>query len=395
MQVLHITNKPIYPILDGGQMAMEKLMRNFINLGFEIKNLSLETHKHPFDICSYPKEIQDLVNPEAHYIDSRVKAWDVFLSFFKKESYHAKRFKDLNFELIIKELLETNQYEYVILESTFLMSYIHVIRKYSDAKVILRAHNVEYQIWKQHARSENSILKRYFFKKLANDLKRFELSYINLLDGVFCISEQDRDFFRRRAVKTPTIVIPVFMQVNKDLEVDYSNNDYHFVGSMSWKPNSDAVKWIINQISPELQSLFPNVKIHIAGSAMPKSMKNKRIKNIIFHGKVNNMAEFMSQNGTLIVPLKSGSGVRIKILEALSIGIPIISTEKGKEGINIIPKKHYLNANITKEFLLQMKLLNDNTEKKKSMGEDAKLFIEKEYSIEIVSKQISEFLKKI
>jgi polysaccharide biosynthesis protein PslH len=395
MRILHITNKPIYPILDGGQMAMEKLMKNFIHLGCDIKNLSLETHKHPFHIEEFPDEIKDLVFPEAHYIDSRVKNWDVFLSFFSKESYHVKRFIDEKFELKIKELLQTNVYDYIILESAFLMSYIHAIRKHSDAKVILRAHNVEYRIWRQHARKEKSFLKRYFYKKLANDLKRFELSYINLMDGVFCISEQDREFFRRRAVKTPTIVVPVFMEINNKFEVDYSNNDYHFVGSMSWKPNSDAVKWIINQIAPKLQRILPDVKIHIAGSAMPKSMKEKKIKNIVFHGKVNNMSEFMTQHGTLIVPLKSGSGVRIKILEALSIGTPIISTEKGKEGIDIVAKKHFLTANITEEFLLQMKFLNDNTDKKKSIGEEGKIFIEKEYSIEIVSKKISEFIRKI
>jgi glycosyltransferase involved in cell wall biosynthesis len=275
------------------------------------------------------------------------------------------------------------------------MSYINVIRKYSDAKIILRAHNVEYRIWRQHARKEKSFIKRYFYKKLSKDLKRFELSFINLVDGVFCISEQDREFFRRRAVKTPTVVIPVYMDLLEDNFVNYESNDFHFVGSMSWKPNADAVKWIVNQIAPKLQRLLPDSKIHIAGSAMPKSMREKQIKNVVFHGKVNNMCEFMSNHGTLIVPLKTGSGVRIKILEALSFGVPLISTEKGKEGINLTPKKHFLTANITEEFLLQMKFLNENTEKKKGLGEEGKKFISEEYSIEIVSNHIREFLAKI
>jgi glycosyltransferase involved in cell wall biosynthesis len=395
MNVLHITNKPIFPILDGGQMAMYKLMKNFLQLGFNVKNLTLETYKHPFNINDYPEDLQDIINPEAHYIDSRVKSWDVFLSLFKKESYHVKRFVDSEFELKIKELLQTNNFEYVILESAFLMSYINVIRKYSDAKIILRAHNVEYRIWRQHARKEKSFLKRYFYKKLSKDLKRFELTFINLVDGVFCISEQDREFFRRRAVKTPTVVIPVYMDLVEDNMVNYENNDFHFVGSMSWKPNADAVKWIINQIAPKLQRLLPDSKIHIAGSAMPKSMKEKQIKNVVFHGKVNSMCDFMSTHGTLIVPLKTGSGVRIKILEALSFGVPLISTEKGKEGISLTPKKHFLTANITEEFLLQMKYLNENTMKKKSLGEEGKKFISEEYSIEIVSNHIREFLAKI
>ncbi len=156
------------------------------------------------------------------------------------------------------------------------MSYIHAIRKYSDAKIILRAHNVEYRIWRQHSKKERSIFRRYIYRKLANDLKRFELTNINLVDGVFCISEQDREFFRRRSVNVPTIVIPVYMEVVNDFQVDYACNDFHFVGSMSWKPNVDAVRWIMYQIAPKLAKILPDAKIHIAGSAMPKSMKEKK-----------------------------------------------------------------------------------------------------------------------
>ena len=395
MNVLHITNKPIFPILDGGQMAMNRLMMCFLNLGFNVKNLTLETHKHPFNINEFPEDLQEIIFPEAHYIDSRVKSWDVFKSLFNKESYHVKRFIDKTFEEKLKELFKTNNYEIVILESAFLMSYIDVIRRYSDAKIILRAHNVEYRIWRQHAKKEKSFIKRFFYKKLANDLKRFELEKINQVDGVFCISEQDREFFRRRSVKAATIVIPVYMSVNENNVVDYQNNDFHFVGSMSWKPNADAVRWIINQIAPRLAKILPDVKIHIAGSAMSKKLLDQKIKNVVVHGKVANMQEFMSQHGTLIVPLKSGSGVRIKILEALSFGVPIISSEKGKEGIEMTPKKHFLTANITEEFLLQMKFLYDRTETKQNLGKEGKVFIENEYSLEIVSKRIRDFISKI
>ena len=128
---------------------------------------------------------------------------------------------------------------------------------------------------------------------------------------------------------------------------------------------------------------------------MPKAMKERKIRNVVFHGKVPNMLDFMSKHGTLIVPLKTGSGVRIKILEAMSIGVPVISTEKGKEGINMVPKKHFLTANITEEFLLQMKYIDTNTDVKQNMGLTGKEFIREEYSIDIVSKKISEFIAKI
>lgn len=395
MNVLHITNKPIFPILDGGQLAMHRLMVNLLHQGFAVKNLTVETHKHPFDLEAYPAELRKILSPESCFIDTRVKAWDIVKSIFSSDSYNVKRFVSNDLRTRIKELVESNDYGLVVLESAFLLPYIHVIREYSEAKIIIRAHNVEYRIWRQAARKEKSIFKRIYFKKLAKNLKRFELTHLNMADGIFCISEQDKEFFRRRAIKVPMTVIPVYMDVRDDYTVDYSNNDFFFIGSMSWKPNADAVRWIINSIAPRLYKFLPDVKIHIAGSAMPKSMKEKKINNVVFHGKVPNMLDFMSQHGTLIVPLKTGSGVRIKILEAMSIGVPVISTEKGKEGINLTPKKHFLTANITEEFLLQMRYIDSGTEVKQTMGLAGKEFIREEYSIDIVSKKISEFIAKI
>ncbi|MCE3294721.1 MAG: hypothetical protein K0R65_435 [Crocinitomicaceae bacterium] len=395
MNVLHVTNKPIFPILDGGQLAMHRLLMNLLHQGFAVKNLSVETHKHPFDINAFPEKLQDIIAPEAQYIDTKVKAWDVVKSLFSSESYNIKRFIDKDFETRIKELLQENSFELVILESAFLLSYVHIIRQYSDAKIVLRAHNVEYRIWRQAARHEKSVFKRIYFKKLAKNLKKFELTHLNMVDGIFCISEQDKEFFRRRTIRVPMTVIPVYMETRDEYPVDYGNNDFFFIGSMSWKPNVEAVRWIVNSIAPRLYKILPDVKIHIAGSAMPKAMMEKKVKNVVFHGKVPNMLDFMSKHGTLIVPLKSGSGVRIKILEAMSIGVPVISTEKGKEGINLVPKKHFLTANITEEFLLQMKFIDTNTDIKQTVGQEGKEFIRQEYSIDIVSQKISDFIAKI
>lgn len=395
MRVLHVTNKPIYPILDGGQLAMQRLMMNLLHLGFSIKNLSVETHKHGFNLDAYPKDLRQIINPEAHFIDTKVKFWDIAKSLFSSESYNVKRFVNVEFALKIKSILQENTFDLVVLESAYLLPYINVIRMHSDAKIVVRAHNVEYRIWKQAATKEKIFYKRIYYMKLAKNLKKFELEHLNLVDGIFCISDQDKEFFRRRSVKAPIEVIPVYMDKIDSYDVDYSNNDFFFVGSMTWKPNVDAVRWIVNDIAPRLYKILPEVKIHIAGSAMPKTMLEKKSKNVVFHGKVENMHKFMSKHGTLIVPLKSGSGVRIKILEALSLGVPIISSEKGKEGIHLTPKKHFLTANITEEFILQMKFIDSNIEVKENLGVEGQKFIENEYAIEVISNKIREFISKI
>jgi polysaccharide biosynthesis protein PslH len=395
MNVLHFTNKPIFPILDGGRVAMHHLLVNLLDVGFSVKNVTISTPKHKFDLNAFPKDLRGIIDVEDVFINTDTNIWNALTSFLKGESYNVVRYKSKEVEDKLIQVLQENIFDLIIIESSFLLLYVDLFRKYSDAKIILRSHNVEYRIWKQSSKKEKSFLRKYYFAKLSLQLKKFELEHLNKVDGVFCISEQDKEFFRRRGVKTRMEVIPVFMELKEGYEVDYDCNDFFYLGSMNWKPNIDAVRWIVTAIVPKYKKINSEVKFHIAGSHMSKMVKAMGNKNVIFHGKVDNVFEFMSKHGTLIVPLKTGSGVRIKILEALSLGVPIISTDKGKEGINMLPKKEFLSANMTEEIVLQMRSCVDNPELKRNLGENGKLFIKKNYSKEIVSQLIRDFIKKI
>lgn len=395
MNVLHFTNKPIFPILDGGRLATHHLLLNLLDIGFHVKNLTIETQKHPFISTSFPPEIADIIKPEAVFIDTKLNVWAAIKAMLKKESYNVIRYRSSKVEEKLVQLLTKNKYDIIIIESTFLLIYLSVFRQFSDAKIIVRSHNVEYRIWRQAAKKEKFYFKKLYYSKLAEQLKKFELHHLNLVDGVFCISGQDKEFFRRRGVRARMEVVPVFMEVKSEYVVNYSSNDFFYIGSMNWKPNIDAVKWIVNTIAPRFRKINSEFRFHIAGSSMTRGMKSLQDKNIIFHGKVDDVYDFMSKHGTLIVPLKTGSGIRIKILEALSIGVPIISTDKGKEGIGIIPKKEFLSANMTEEIILQMKNCLDKEEMKRGLGENGKKFIQENYTKEIVSKKIRDFIEKI
>ncbi|TNE53179.1 MAG: glycosyltransferase [Bacteroidetes bacterium] len=394
MKVLHVTNKPIYPTNDGGRLAMMRLLQNMLHLGYEVKNLTIETPKHPFKQEEFPEDVMNKIQAEAVFIDTRVRFYRVFLSLFSAKSYQVRRFYKKSFEERLISTLREDDYDLVILESAFLLSYLKAIRANSDARILVRTHNVEYKLWRQAIKKERSIFKRFYYRKLANTMKRFELKYLNRVDGILSITVQDHDFFKRRGIKTPMTVIPVHMEPNNDYEVDYDNPDFCFVGSMNWKPNYEAVKWIIKEIGPELYKILPEARIHIAGSNMSRSMKKLKSKNLVIHGRVKDTREFISKHGTMIVPLKSGSGVRIKILEALGVGVPIISTDKGKEGIGIHTKKHFLSANMVEEFLVQMKFLYKSKEERIRLGNNGREFIREDYGLNKISEKLSAFISK-
>ena len=395
MKVLYISNKPVFPLVDGGCIAMYQFLKNLLGLGYEVRNLTIATGKHPFHREEFPEQLADIIRPKAVYADTTVRAGKAILSLFRKGSYNVDRFYEPGFESMILAELAAADYGLVILESAYLLPYLPALRRKFSGKIIVRTHNVEFQIWEQLAQAEKGFLKRIFLRKLAKDLKAFELSNLQKVDGIAAISEADALQFKKLGIRVPVTVIPASMDIPENLSADYTSNDLFFLGSMNWKPNIEAVEWLLKDIFPEILARNPQVKLHLAGSFMSEKLRNREQENVIIHGKVPRVKEFMAAHGTLIVPMKSGSGIRIKILEALSLGVPVISTATGLEGIPFTDGVHCVLAD-TKEQLIERatEILRD-PEKRRITGTAGKELIEAHYSPSNLEKKLREFIGNI
>lgn len=395
MKVLHLTNKPIFPLVDGGCIAMHAFLKNMLHLGFEVKNLTIATSKHPFDLSAFPARLREIILPEAGFINTTVHAKDAFLSFFNKKSYNVSRFYDRNFELLLIEKLSQADYGLVVLESAYLLPYLAAIRKHFKGKVLLRAHNVEFRIWERLAEAETSIFKRIFLKKLARDLKQYELKYLKATDGIACISDADKEQFKALGIKVPMCTIPVSMDFTPTEPLNLKSSDFFFLGSMNWQPNIEAVDFLLKEIFPQIQVLLPEARLHLAGSFMPEKLLKLNQKNVTVHGKVADVKDFMSSSGILIVPLKSGSGIRIKILEALASGVPVIATSVGFEGIPVKHEVHGLIADSSEAIAQSAIRLSKDPQFAAEMAKNGQKMALSTYSKENVSNKLLEFIQSI
>lgn len=395
MKILHLTNKPIFPLLDGGCIAMHELLKNLLQLGFEVKNLTIQTTKHPFDVNNFPSPLKEIIHPEAVFVDTQIKAKDAFLSLFGSTSYNISRFYNPAFEEKIIETIQATSFGVIILESAYLLPYLSAIRANFKGKVILRAHNVEYKIWERLAASEIGITKKLFLRKLSKDLKKYEVGALKKVDGIACISNEDLLHFRSLGIYTPISSIPVSMDFDTDNPLSIQTNKFCFLGSMNWKPNIEAVELLVNKIFPKILEKLPNAELHLAGSFMSDKLLNLKQKNVVIHGKVTDVKSFLSENGILLVPLKSGSGIRIKILEALALGIPVISSKVGFEGIPIKHEIHGMIANNTKDFVEASILLSTQTDLAKKMGHKGQILAIETFNIHNISKKLLAFIQSI
>ncbi|MEN8227787.1 MAG: glycosyltransferase family 4 protein [Bacteroidota bacterium] len=366
MKILILTNKLPYPPRDGGSIATLNMLSGLRDAGNNITCLSLNTSKHAFPVEEIPNELSTTVRFIGINCDSSIKPLQLILNLlFSKRPYIAERFNIRKYRQKLIELLREESYDLVQMEGPYLGHYLNDIRQCSNSNVSLRAHNVEHLIWKRKAANEKAPLKRWYIKKLAFRLEKYEMQVIHESDILIPISPQDETYFRRKGYGGPIFTIPTGLSLE-----DYpltplpADPTIFFIGALDWLPNQEGLLWFLNNIFEKLTSEMPQLLFHVAGRNAPEYFESKlKHEKIIYHGEVDNARKFMQSYRIMVAPLLTGSGIRIKILEGMALGRPVVTTPVGIEGIPAENNKEVMvtdNPDIFKNQLV--KLLTNETE---------------------------------
>jgi len=397
MKILQICNKVPFPPNEGGSIAMNLLTDGLLNADCEVKVLAINTKKHFVDIQTLPAQYRKKTNIEAVFIDRSLKAINAFLNLFTSKSYHIERFISNDFKKKLIEILNNDCYDIIQLETLYVCPYIETIRNNSNAKIIYRAHNIEHLIWERTYKNIRNIVKRAYLKILTKRLKRFEITVLNKIDGIAAITQCDAELLAELGCNKPIVNIPVGFYLNSLPE---KNSNYEFpslfhIGSMNWIPNIEGIKWFINKVWMKFNEQHPHIKFYIAGRHMPDCFKNLEDINIVNLGEVDNAYLFMQSKAIMIVPLLSGSGMRVKIIEGMANGKTIITTSIGAEGINYENNKNILIADTPAQFIEAIKYCIANKNNIDTIGNNAKLLIENEYDNAKIVLNLIDFYKKV
>ena len=396
MKILQLCSKPPYPPVDGGTLAMNSITQGLLATGHNVKVLSVESDKHRADHRLMTDDYLAATCFETVHIDLNIHYFDAFVAWLTGQSYHIKRFRSELFAEKLTEILKNNTYDVVHVESVFLTPYLPLIRQYSEAKVVLRAHNVEHLIWQRLAASTRNPFKRHYLKHTSQTLRNYELSHINDYDGVVCITAKDMDYFRSQGCVKPMAAIPFGVDYVDDMEnAQEEDNSLFHIGSMDWQPNKEGVRWFLDHVWQHVHKEIPQARLYLAGRKMPEKLLKAQYPNVSIVGEIPDSMYFIASKKINIVPLLSGSGLRVKIIEAMSAGKVVISTAIGAEGINCTDGRDILIANTPQEFVSQIKRCLDDLDFCQTIGQNARQLIKEEYSTEKTTGQLLDFYKKI
>lgn len=397
-KVLQICNKAPYPANDGSSIAIFNMAKGLLENKVDLHLLIINTKKHFKPDEEVPSDFKTRSNYHSVYKNTNTSFAGAFLNLFSNKSYFVSRF---HFKLFEKRLIETlsgNQFDIVQLEGLFMGVYIDVIRKHSKAKIVLRAHNVEHHIWQRHISHDKFILRRFYLKLQNRRLRKFELDVISMVDAIVPISSTDETEFRNMGCLKPlhTCItgVDIAFYRNKPELVSKPKTIFYF-GSMDWLPNQEAAKWFLNNCWDMVHKAVPDAKFIIAGRGMPLEFFHITKPNVQIIENVENGKTFFTQHEIMVVPLRSGSGIRIKIIEGMSYGKAIVSTSIGAEGIRCSSGKNIVIADEPGDFAMAVIRLLEHPLERKHIEEQALAFACAEFDNTKIVSGLIQFYKQL
>ena len=399
MNILQLTNKLPYPPKDGGSIATLNMALGFTDLGHNVTLLAMNTSKHFFNVDSIPAQLKEKIKIHDVEIDTEINYTAAIKNLlFSKMPYNAERFISKDYSKKLVEILKSDSFDIIQLEGLYLTPYIEEIKKHSKALVVLRAHNIEHEIWERISAQKKSPFKKLYCYEIAKRIKKLKIKFINQYDLLVPITERDAERFNYLGNKKPVHVAPAGIDTKK-LIPEPSKKDYPsicHIGTLDWIPNQEGLTWFIKNVWKELSDLHPELKFYIAGRNAPKWI-NKLFdeKNIIFLGEIENAYDFINKNEIMIVPLFSGSGIRVKIIEGMALGKAIITTSVGIEGIPAKNGKDVIIEDTPENFIKQIDNLIKNRKKIDEIGKNAIKFAETNFDNTNISAKLIDFYSKL
>jgi glycosyltransferase involved in cell wall biosynthesis len=228
-------------------------------------------------------------------------------------------------------------------------------------------------------------------------LEQFEIATLNKADLVLFVSPVDQKIFQNLGVNVRSEVVPIGLCLDtynaRPKGLSYDTFNLGFIGTLDWLPNLNGLLWFLREVWPEIQRKHAGkIQLHIAGRMTPKSILGYASDHVVVHGEVPDAVEFIQKLDAMIVPLFAGSGQRVKILEAMALGVPVITTRIGLEGINAENDKELIISDDQELFEVVIdQFINGDIDCNK-ISKYAKEFIRKHHNQKLLARNVLEIL---
>ena len=352
-----ITPRIPYPPNDGGAIRMFNIFKNLAE-NYELDLLSFDEGNHLDNLEQLEKFCRNVYRVETKTSGMK-DALLVLKSIFTSEPFMYLRYESGEMRSFLKKLRHKNKYDFVFFNN------IHTGQYYtscSGLRKVVDLHNNDSVIMKRWADRQTNPVKKKLGKIQAEYVADYLKKSLPEMNVVITVSEKEKEQMQNFAPDTRFIVADNGVDIDFYQPQKNENKEPNllYTGDMAWWPNTDASLFFLDEIFPEIQNREPEARVILAGRRPPEQLASRAGKYIEITGFVEDMRTYFNRAKAFIVPLRVGGGTRLKILEAMAMKIPIVSTSVGCEGLEVENEKHLLIRDDPKEFAQAvLRLLSD------------------------------------
>lgn len=395
MKILIVSSRVPWPLRDGGAIASYQMLKGLKDQGNDITLFALNTRKH-FATVETINEHFAFCNVHTHPVDTSPRAFSAVMHLLRNVSYNISRFDSAPAVERLRDLLKKESFELVLFDGLYSTPLLKAIETDNSVIKVLRQHNVEYRIWEKLSQSESGLLKRWYYRILAGQLKKYETGILNSFDAILPITNEDEEEMRKYCSHQTFFTCEVGVEMQEEEFIHKPDNMRFFhIGSMEWIPNRNGVEWLIREVWPVVITSLPTAEMHLAGKGLSISDAAFQGNGIVNHGEVASATEFMKSNGIMCIPLFSGGGIRVKLLEALAMCIPVVATPIAAAGVDLQNRKDLYIAETATEFAQSMIELARYPELSSAIGKHGHDTVKKKYMLNHLMKDLNQFLHSL
>jgi glycosyltransferase involved in cell wall biosynthesis len=375
-KILVLTPILPYPPDDGGRIRTYQI----IKVLYKLADIELVSFYLPNEDINSAKEFYKSYCKNLYFLQQKENK-NLFPKFCV---YHSNREN----KKLINKIIQENNYNLIVVEKIIMLSYLEK-KVFKNYKVVIDSWGIDSEISRQLYENEKNLFKKFilFVKYIRHFL--CELYYLSKCKYFVAITDKQFNFYKKIFKRKKLFLIP------SSVDIDYFKANYEnfeeksivFTGIMNYLPNIDAVMFFVNEVMPKLKEKT-NVKFYIVGKNPTKEvLMLHNNSDIIVTGGVKDIREYISKAEVVVVPLKMGSGLRNKVLHAMSCGKTVVATKEAVEGINVKDKENILIANTPQEFVEKILLVLNNKELNLKIAKNARKFIEENFSEKVIEKK--------
>jgi len=285
----------------------------------------------------------------------------------------------------VKEILHSRDIDLIQLEWTESLALVPFVRKTAPTiPIIASEHDVSFLRYLRQYKRASNLFSKVFFGVRYWLTKKLELKLLDSCDLILTHSRDDKALLEANGVKTPIhTIVPFFSRPKEIQKVEKIRHSLLFVGAMYRSANYNSMLWFIREILPQISEKVPKVKLYIVGNKPPQRLQELSDgQKVIVTGFVPSLEEYYRQCEVFVAPLLCGAGIKVKILEAMAYGLPVVTNNIGIEGIPATSGKDVMLYNSPKELCdIVVMLLNDPVERE-VIGKNGRKLVAKHFDLE-------------